>query len=186
MAEEVSPGVTTLLGSAGARPEIRHAGTVWKIGHPSQRAKSELELLAVAAAFAEVRELKAALPADAYAEAFQELVSSVAAKHYKTWGPGWQRVVWGPQSSHLFLLSLLREAHAQATEADAKALAAACPEEVTLALVQVVPNFVSLLLNDRPELTPEQRENLMGVVNAALAKLLPPPPQQPSTATTVA
>ena len=174
--DEPSPNVMTLLGASGACPEIRANGKVWRIGHPTGRAKSELEQLAVLSAFAEVRSLKDVLPPDAYAEAFRELTASVAAKSYKTWGEGWQRVVWGPASSHLFLLSLLRENHPQATEDDARALAVAEPEAVALALTQVVPSFIRLLLNDRKDITPEQREQAMRVVNERLGTLTPPPP----------
>ena len=171
------PGVTTMLGNSGACPEIVVDGKTWRIGHPTQRAKAELERLAVAMAVAEIRALKEMLPADAYQETFRELTDSIAAKHYRTWGAGWQRVVWGPQSAHLFLLSLMREHHPQATELDAQTIAAAEPEQVIAALVQVVPNFVALLLADRPEVTPEQRTQIVGVVEEAVKRLSLSQPQ---------
>lgn len=164
-----SPSVTTMLGAAGACPEIRHDGKTWKIGHPTQRAKACLEQLAVASAFDEVEALEATLPPQRYQKAYRELLASVAAREYKTWGPGWQRVVWGPMSAQLFLLSLLRENHPDATEDDALTLAGADPGRVSLALAQVIPSFLALLLSDRKDVTPEQREKIMGVA-AQIAK----------------
>lgn len=178
--------VSDTLGAAGACPEVRVGNKVWKIGHPTQRAKACLEQLAVQVASAEVRALKDVLPPDAYAEVFREFTDSVSARHYRTWGPGWQRVVWGPQSAHLFLLSLLRENHPDATEGDARALAAADPEAVALAVLQVTPNFVRLLLAERPELTPEQRAKVEGAVAAALAKTPHPDPPAPTPPTPAA
>jgi hypothetical protein len=163
-----------MLGASGACPEIRLNGKTWRVGHPTQRAKAALEVLAVAQAVAEIRELKGTLPPDAYAELFRELNTAIAAKHYKTWGDGWQRVVWGPQSAHLFLLSLLRENHPDATEEDALALAAGAAEEVAAALAVVVPPFVSLLLESRKDVPPEQRKRVLGEVAARLAPKVEP------------
>jgi hypothetical protein len=145
-----TPGIGTMLGAAGACPEIDLKGNRWKIGHPTQRAKAVLEELAVAKAVAEIRRLKGILPPDAYAETFAELTSRIAAGDYRTWGGGWQRVVLAPGNSHLFLLSLLREHHPQASEDDARALALGEPEQVGAALARVVPGFFSLLLDPLP------------------------------------
>jgi hypothetical protein len=116
-------------------------------------------------ATAEVRALKGVLPADAYSELFAELANRISAGDYRTWGPGWQRIVFGGTNAHLFLLSLLRENHKEATEADAKALALGEPEQVQLALVRVVPGFLSLLL-DGLSLNPNQRRQIECIVRA--------------------
>ncbi len=178
--------VGTVLGAAGACPEIELNGKVWKIGHPTQRAKAELEKLAVGTAVAEMMELKDVMPEASFKALFSELTDSIAAKHYRTWGPGWQRVVWGPQSTHLFLLSLLRECHPNASEDDARQLAAAEPEQVTAALLQVIPNFVSLLLLSDKRITPEQREKAMGVVTERLSTLAQASGTQPQPEPTAA
>lgn len=186
------PSVSTMLGSSGACPEIRLNGKVWKVGHPTGRAKACLEQLAVASAFAEVEALQGALPAPSYQKAYRELLASVAAREYKTWGPGWQRVVWGEMSAQLFLLSLLRENHPEATEEDALTVAAGAPEQVSLALVQLIPNFITLLLSERKDVTQEQREKIMGVTRqmaerlspnlAPMASPMPPAPTPANTA----
>ena len=171
MPDEAGPSITTILGSAGACPEITALGKTWKIGHPTQRAKAVLEQLVVASAVAEVRQLKDVLPPDAYAETFRELTDAIASRHYKTWGAGWQRIVWGPRSGYLFLLSLLREHHPTATEDDVAALAGAAPEEVTAALIEVTPNFIRLLLLDRKDITPEQQAAIQGVMTDLIEKM---------------
>jgi hypothetical protein len=178
-----APGVQTLLGAAGACPEIVHNGKTWRIGHPTQRAKAVLEELAVSKATAEIRALKGALPPDAYSELFAELAARISAGDYRTWGAGWQRVVFSPLNAHLFLLSLLRECHPAATEADAKELAAGEPEQVHVALLRVVPGFLSLLLEGLP-LNPAQRTRMETTILAALQ----PPNQlgEPSPRTSAA
>ena len=179
-----SPAVTTMLGASGACPEIRLNGKVWKVGHPTQRAKATLETLAVAQAVAEATALKDVLPAEQYAQLFKQITDNIGAKHYKTWGDGWREIVWGPQSTHLFFLSLLRENHPDATEEDAQALMDGAAEQVAAALVQVIPPFVSLLLDARKGMTPEQRRHVMGVVRERLETLDPslkPPAPIPST-----
>jgi hypothetical protein len=150
------PSVQTFLGAAGACPEIAFQGKTWKIGHPTQRAKAVLEELAVSKATSEIRALKGTLPADAYGELFSELTNRISSGDYRTWGPGWQRIVFSGNNAHLFLLSLLRECHKDATEAEARALALGEPEQVQAALVRVVPGFLSLLLDGLP-LSPEHR-----------------------------
>lgn len=165
-----TPGIGIMLGAAGPCPEIPFGGKVWKVGHPTQRAKAELEKLAVAAALDEVRALKGVVPTDAYREMFAEVTSQITNREFRTWGPAWQRAVFAPANAHLFLCSLLRECHPQATPADALALAQGCPEEVAAALAQVVPNFLRVLLEGLP-LTPEQREK----AEAAMGALAPNP-----------
>jgi len=185
VAEQPAPGVGTVLGSAGPCPEIPFGGSLWRVGHPTQRAKAALEELAAAKAVAEVRSLKAALPPDAYAEAFRELTAGLSAGEFRTWRPGWQRIVLGGGNESLLLLALLRENHPHATEADALALAAGEPELVAAALARVVPPFFGLLLEGVP-LTPDQRRRATAAVADVAAKLAPPvpPPQPPTPPTT--
>ena len=173
-----APSVQTMLGAAGACPEIPLAGELWRVGHPTQRAKAVLEELAAAKAVAEVRALKGVVPADAYQEAFAETVAQVQAGAFRTWGAGWQKIVLSGGNAHLFLLSLLRENHPRATEDDARALAAGEPELVAAALARVVPGFFSLLLAGLP-LTADQRA---GVAAAMAAAFPAPPPPSPATA----
>lgn len=143
--QDGAPGVQGFLGDAGALPEIHWAGKVWKIGFPTQRAKAALEELAAARAVSEVVALKAALEPAAYAEMFAAVRRAIGAKEYRTWGAGWASAVNGPDGGTLFLLSLLRERHADATEADARGLAEACPDEVAAALDRVIAPFFDLL-----------------------------------------
>lgn len=170
-----APGVQQILGNSGACPEIPLDGKVWRIGHPTQRAKAVLEELAAGRAVAEVRALKGVLPPDAYSEMFTELTKSIAAGDFKTWHPGWQRVTLGGGNSHLFLLSLLRECHPSATEADALRLAREAGEEVTAAMARVIPGFFDLLLAGLG-LTPDQQSETRAKIHEIVARLLPTPP----------
>lgn len=181
-----SPSVTTTLGAAGACPEVRHAGKVWKVGHPTQAAKTTLEQLAVAAAVSEIEALEGTLSPLSYQKAYRELLAAISAREYKTWGPGWERVVWGPMCSQLFLLSLIRENHQDATEADVVELAAKQPGQVAAALAQVIPNFARLLLSERKDLTPEQQETLLGVLAEQLAPATSQRPPAPIRKTSAA
>lgn len=170
-----APGVQQILGSSGASPEIHLDGKAWKIGWPTQRAKAALEELAAAKAVAEVRALKGALPPDAYAEMFAELTASISAGDYRTWRAGWQRQIIGGGNSQLFLLSLLRENHPTATEADAVRLAREAAEEVAAALARVTPGFFDVLLAGL-NLTADQQAKTRELVAEAVARLLPTPP----------
>jgi hypothetical protein len=186
-------GIGTFLGDAGACPEIEFEQHIYQIGHPTQRAKACLEELAAAKAVAEIRKLKTSLPADAYSEMFAELNKSIAAGDYRTWGPGWQRIVLAGGNAHLFLLSLMRERNPKVDEKLARALAIAEPEQVGAALARVVPGFFSLLLDELP-LQKEQRQAADLVLKEAVDKMVlgfeqpkgvknPPPPPSPTTPT---
>lgn len=161
-------GAQALLGESGATPEVEWNGVTWKIGHPVQRAKAVLEELAAAKAVRSVVALKSALAPAEYAEAYSEVLRQVTAGDFRTWGVGWVRQVAGADGSALFLLSLLRCHHPQATEADAAGLLAACPGEVNAAVERVTPRFFDLLVSAVPGLTPEARADLTALFRARL------------------
>ena len=180
MSEPVPPSVQNTLGAAGACPEIPLDGRVWRVGHPTQRAKAALEEFAASAAVNEVLSLKGVLPAAAYSELWAQTARDVQGRSFRTWGPGWQRVVFDPLNAHLFLWSLLRECHPDATEADAKRLMAAEPERVSLALARVVPDFFRLLLAGL-SLTADQQTQAEAALAAFAATLAPPKAPSPPT-----
>lgn len=182
-----TPSVGVMLGAAGPCPEIRLGKQLWKVGHPTEAARAELERLVIQAASAEVLSLKGDLPPAAYAEMLSNFTRAVSAKAYKTWGDGWTEVVSKPENAHLFLLALLRENHPGATAEDSLALLERCPDEVAIAYAQVLPDFIRLLLLTRKDLTPGQREEatgrFVGGFNKLLARRQPPPSDaSPSTA----
>jgi hypothetical protein len=171
-----SPGVGVMLGAAGPCPEFTHAGKRWTVGHPTQAAKARLENLAGKVALDEVRRMKDVLDPAAYQETFAEVTRSL--KDYRTWKPGWQRVVFDPEYAHLFFMSLLQEKHPGVTEGEVLELCAGAPEEVQAALAQVLPDFFQMLLDGIADrLTPEARAEVAGAVakvRAALAPRVPP------------
>jgi len=157
---DTAPTVQQFLGDSGVCPEIPHAGRAWKIGHPTQRAKACLEELVAAQALAEVKALAGVLGPEDYAAELADVRSAIRAKQHRTWGALWTAAVNGPEGPTLFLLSLLRERHPEATADEAADLAAGCPDEVAAALDRVVPPFFGLLVAAKRELPPAERERL--------------------------
>lgn len=167
-----APSVGVMLGDAGPCPEVVHRGKVWKVGHPTQNAKAELERLAVQVAAQAIYDLEGVLPPAQFKKASDTFVRSVSAKSYKTWGAGWQEVVLKDENVHLFLLALLREKQPEATEEVARTLLGECSLAVSLAFAQVLPDFMRLLLLERKDLTPGQREELVGLVAGRLTEVV--------------
>lgn len=162
---------TSLLATPGSSPEITFQGKVYRIGHPTQRARETLERLAAAKATLEITALKGELDATAYAELFESHKQDIVAGKYRAWGEGWQRITLAPRNHHLFLLALLRENHPDATEREALGLAQGAREEVELALAEVVPGFFTLLVEEMP-LPPQQKQAARQTMEAALRRLM--------------
>ena len=151
MSAEQAPTLGQTLGQAGGCPEVvEKSGRRWRIGHPTQAAKRLLEGLVGAAAFEEVREQKEFLSATAYKEMFDGHRADVQAGKYRTFGEGWDAVMGLPDGSggELFLLSLLRTEHPEATIDDAKRLKLFHDDQLTLALDEVSPAFFQVLAED--------------------------------------
>lgn len=166
-----APGVGVML---AAPAEIKVGKTTWVVSPPDQDAKARLEKLAARAALEEVRRLKPVLDADAYAEAFRAAMDALPS--YRTWQPGWQRVVFDPANAHLFLWSLLQAAHPDATEEDVVKLHADAPEEVAAAYAQLLPDFFRLLLAPvLPRLDPAARAAVEAAVADLRRRLTPTP-----------
>ncbi len=167
--------VQNLLGDAGACPEIEWNGKRWKIGHPTQGAKGCLEELVAAKAVAEVKAIKGVLPADDYAEMFKALLSRITTGYYRTFFPGWIEQTTGGGGAVLFLLSLLRERHPDATEADAVGLAGERGDEVQAALARVVPSFFEMLVASATHIPPDQKAAMRSAMAGVVAAAFPPP-----------
>lgn len=172
-------GVQQALGAAGACPEIIWQGKVWRLGHPTQRAKAVLEELGAAAALANVRHLP---EDDPDRRAVRKAVSTGS---YRTFNPGWQETVGSPGTQHLFVLALFRETHPEMTEEQLFGLMAECPDDLRLGLARVVPDFFRLLLADPrvpPRMRPALEAGLAEVERTILSALSPeaPGPGTPS------
>lgn len=160
--------VQDVLGAAGEPPRVVADGKTYTVGFPTQRAKARLEELVAASAVAAVADLKAALPPAAYAEQWAEVKELIRRREYRTGGSLWAEAMAGPGGGVLFLLALLRECHPDATEADARRLLAAAPEQVEAALARVTPVFIRAVAADLGA-TRDQTE-------AALKRLTPSAP----------
>lgn len=178
------PGVQTMLGAAGAPARVKFRGREWLVGHPIQKAKGELEEIAAGAAVDEVLALRGVLAPVAYADMWKETVLAIQGREFRTWGPGWTRIVFARENAHLFLLSLLRCDQPHATAADATAMAAEEPEQVTAALARVVPGFFAYLLAGL-KVPPDQRAKfeakLASITAQFLSTLTPPNSPTPPT-----
>jgi hypothetical protein len=149
--EEIRPeGALAALGDAVPPPEVTHGGRAWKIGHPTQLAKAELEKLVVQVAEQNLADLKGVLSPASYAAKEKRLDGLVFARAWQTWGELWSETMNGPQSFPLFLLSLMRPHHPAATVADAEALWLGANRACRNALVMVLPGFFDLLASTLP------------------------------------
>ena len=145
MSDATDGSIGAALGAAGAAPVVAHAGKVWTVGHPTQRAKTELEQLVVQASQQALDDLKPALRPAQWEAKRVELDAQLFGRHWQTWGSLWSTVTNGPQGFPLFLLSLARPHHPEMTVADAEALWANANRACRLALMVVVPDFFDLL-----------------------------------------
>jgi hypothetical protein len=177
VSDSPTPGIGQMLANSNAPIEIPVGVRVWKVAYPDQDAKDRLEKLVAKAALNEVRRLKGVLDAAEYAELFSE--ATRALPECRTWRAGWQRYVFDPAYAHLFLWSLLQAHHPNATERDVIGLMKEVPEEVTAALVQVIPDFFRVLLSGL-DLTPEQAETVEAAM-ATIRERLTPTPASTST-----
>jgi hypothetical protein len=165
-----TPGVQQILATNSVCPEIPFKGKTYTVGQPDGEARKRLEKLVKKVAIDEVRALKDTLDAAAYAELFATRTASL--KHYNTWRPGWQGIVFDPANAHLFLWSLLQAHHPNVTEAEVLAIGKESPEEVAYALAQVVPDFFTMLLAGL-EMTPDQQATMQLVMEKFRARLTP-------------
>jgi hypothetical protein len=155
-----APGVGPGLGGSGPCPTVVGGGKTWTIGHPTQRAKAHLEILTAATAIDQLEELKPVLKPEVWARRAAELDAKIDGGQHRTWCPLWSAVNGGPNGTPLFLLSLMRDHHPEATLADVRELIASEPMRVRAALACVVPRFFILLAESAP-IPPEMRAKLV-------------------------
>lgn len=151
MPEDLPPAsMGDVLGNAGELPTVEWKGETYRLSFPSQKAKCALEELVAAQAVNECRAMKTALPADAYAELWNETVTAIQTRQHRTLGPLWVKTVMGggAASAALIMLVLFRVKHPQLTEADVRAMIAAEPEQTTAALLRVIPSLFEMVGRD--------------------------------------
>lgn len=175
-----TPGIQQQLATDSMLPDIPFKGKTYKVGRPDGDAKGRLEKLVKKVAIDEVRAMKESLDPEAYRELFESRTRSL--KRYDTWRDGWQAIVFDPANAHLFLWSLLQAHQPAITEKEVTALTAEAPEEVQLALVQVMSDFFQMLLAEL-NLTPDQQARVAKAFDALRARLTPTPDASTSSAT---
>lgn len=157
MTESQPAGVGPALGDAGPCPPIVYKDKTWLVGHPTQKAKAELELQTMLAAVANVERLRRVLRPEEYKRRLDALDAKIEGGAYQTWGEVWMSVNNSPDGKPLFLLALLKETHPEATFADARAIWLNEPRQVKRAFTVVIPSFFALLAEDLPQM-PEERQ----------------------------
>lgn len=172
-----APGIQQQLATDSMLPDIPFRGRSYKIGRPDGEAKGRLEKLVKKVAIDTVRELRDTLDTAAYQESFREVTTNL--KRYDTWRDGWRDIVFDPANAHLFLWSLLQAKYPDISERDVKALASESPEEVQLAMAQVIPDFFRVTLAGM-NLTPDQRQTMEAAIAQAAAALVPRTPETPT------
>lgn len=167
---DVPQSVGVMLGKGAT---LNALGKVWRVSAPDQNAKDRLEKLAMAFALLDVEKLEGTLPPASYDKAYGRALKSLS--EYRTWGPGWQSVVFG--RAHYFLWSLLQEAHPFVTEGEVKDIMAESPEGVAAAYAQVMPDFFRVLVEEGVKDVPkkhraEARAKLMTELEPHLGDLV--------------
>ncbi len=160
--------VQQLLGDAGACPEIEWQGKVWKIGHPTNRARGALEELVAAKAVTSITKLEGVMPPAVYAAMFADVMRDIKLERYKTFDKLWVEQTQGSSGAVLFLQALLRERHPEATEADAISLAMGKDNEVQAAIARVAPGFFDMLVASATNLNPEQKATLAAAIRSSI------------------
>lgn len=144
-------GVGPALGGKGSPcPTIAFCGKTWKVGWPTQDAKLWHEQLVAKHAEDELKASARVMDAAEFAAKWKSLENDIRAGHHRVFGPLWNATVDGPHGMPLFLLSLLKEHHADAQFADAEVLWGSCNRDVRMALAQVMPPFATLLVEKAP------------------------------------
>jgi hypothetical protein len=175
-------GALAALGDAVPPPEVQWNGKPWKIGHPTQGAKAELEKLVVEVAEGSLAELRGTLKPARFAALEKQLDDKILARQWQTWGSLWSEVINGPKSFPLFLLSLMRPHHPDATLADAEGLWLGANRACRNALVMVLPGFFELLAASLPAEEDARREGAKTwAAEILLALALPTLTDSPST-----
>lgn len=142
--------VTNLLGDAGASPTVSYKGKTWTIGHPTQKAKADLEILVVERAKQNLEDARPALTEEEYAAERKDLSAHIKARTWKTFGELWNALCSGPCGNPLFLLTLMRPHHQDATYQDAETLWLNANADCCDAMAVVVPGFLDQLASEIP------------------------------------
>jgi len=168
----LTESTTDALGAAGVCPEIVWGDRVYRLGHPTQRAKAAFcDLIADA----EFRGVQTALARGYMTEAkadaaVERLGQRIDRREHQPGGELFYKYSLGSEAGAgavLFLLSLFRENHPGMTREDVAALSEARPAEVKFAVRRVVPLFLAWAL-ERVTLTDAQRAALDAKLAATL------------------
>lgn len=147
---EIQPaGVGPVLGADGAPVTFDWNGRTWRLEHPVQKAKDELEKLVLRYVVGQQEEMRGVWAEDTFAAKEKELDDRIYGGHHKTLGSLWQAVTSGPDGNALFLLALLRQHQPHATLAEAATMWNASPRSLRLAYAEVIPDFFSVLVASR-------------------------------------
>ena len=163
---------------AGPGPSIECGGKVWRVGFNTQDAKGGLEELVRAHVLRNAIKNKRAIGGTEGQEIFDEAEKKILQGHYLAFEKGWQETLKSSAGTILYLLSLLREHHPDATEDDARKLLVQEREQSEAAILAVSPSFFSAMAVQNGVTKGDAAE-----VAASIARDLATAPQEPATAT---
>lgn len=180
--ETRADGAGAALGGKGSPcPTVQFWGRTWKIGWPTQEAKQCHEILVAQHAEAELESRRALYTPAKMAVKERALELQLNAGDHRVYGSLWSATVDGPDGMPLFLLSLLREHHPNATIEEARALWSSGSLSVRLAMAQVMPPFAVLLVSLSPRIQEADRPVKAMELTAAFLELVGPLPQENAT-----
>ncbi len=148
----------------GIPAEFEHAGTLYRLGPATQKAKAVLEELLAGNAIKNVSALKAVLPPNEYQAAYADIVRQAASGAFKTGTSGWSNSLVTPDGTTAFYLSLFRVNHPNMTMGECYDLLVAAGDDCSAAMSRVAPDFFVLAL---PNMTPEARATITAAFGGA-------------------
>ncbi len=167
VAEETqAAGIGPILGAAGACPTITHKGKEWSVGWPTQKAKTELEMLVINTVKKNLDDAKIAYTPAEFEEEKAILRSLIRGGQFKTWGTLWKDVCQGTEQFPLYIYCLVKTKHPEFTYAMMSEIWNEQPEDCLDAFSVVMPDFFMILVSGLPNilgLSPaEIRAEMMG------------------------
>jgi hypothetical protein len=161
------PSLSVKLGGSGAPFPIEHKGTVYRVSPPTNLCADFLDKLIVRAALAAAQQSDADIPGLGSLPQFR---ADYDQKRFRRGAAKWKEWATGEQGNALFFTSLLYPNHPDATLELAEAIMAAKPDEVAVAMGELIPPFFDLLAADE-KIPPPLREGFRSGAAAIRAKV---------------
>jgi len=159
------------LGGSAAPFPVTHDGKTWLIGAPTLGARDALNKFVVVHAMGTARQADINTPG---LGVFDQFKADHGQRKYQPGRSRWREWVTGEDSNALFLASLLYQHHPKEACVElAETLIREKPDEVGIAMAEVIPGFFDLLAADK-SLPPELREGFRAGATVLRSRSKPP------------